>query len=42
MATTQLIVVLKLFPSGDFLGLLICCLQKCSDQGTLKIPFVCN
>ena len=32
--------VLKVFPKGDFLGLLICCSQKNSDQVTLKIPFV--
>ena len=32
--------VLKVFPKGDFLGLLICCSQKNSDQETLKIPFV--
>ena len=32
--------VLKVFPKGDFLGLLICCSQKNSDQLTLKIPFV--
>ena len=32
--------VLKVFPKGDFLGLLICCSQKKSDQVTLKIPFV--
>ena len=25
---------------GDFLGLLICCSQKISDQETLKIPLV--
>ena len=29
-----------MFPKGDFLGLLICCSQKNSDQETLKIPFV--
>ena len=32
--------VLKVFSKGDFLGLLICCSQKNSDQETLKIPFV--
>ena len=32
--------VLKVFPKGDFLGLLICCSQKNSDQVTLKIPLV--
>ena len=32
--------VLKVFPKGDFLGLLICCSQNNSDQETLKIPFV--
>ena len=32
--------VLKVFPKGDFLGLLICCSQTNSDQETLKIPFV--
>ena len=32
--------VLKVFPNGDFLGLLICFSQKNSDQETLKIPFV--
>ena len=32
--------VLEVFPKGDFLGLLICCSQKNSDQVTLKIPFV--
>ena len=32
--------VLKVFPKGDFLGLLICCSQKFSDQETLKIPFL--
>ena len=32
--------VLKVFPKGDFLGLLICCSQKNSDQVTLKIHFV--
>ena len=32
--------VLKVFPKGDFLGLLICCSQKNSDRETLKIPFV--
>ena len=32
--------VLKVFPKGDFLGLLICCSQNNSDQVTLKIPFV--
>ena len=32
--------VLKVFPKEDFLGLLICCSQKNSDQETLKIPFV--
>ena len=32
--------VLKVFPKWDFLGLLICCSQKKSDQETLKIPFV--
>ena len=32
--------VLKVFPKGDFLGLLICCSQKNSDQVTLKITFV--
>ena len=32
--------VLKVFSKWDFLGLLICCLQKNSDQETLKIPFV--
>ena len=32
--------VLKVFPKGGFLGLLICCSQKNSDQETLKIPFV--
>ena len=32
--------VLKVFPKGDFLGLLICCSQKKSDQETRKIPFV--
>ena len=32
--------VLKVFPKGDFLGLLICCSPKNSDQETLKIPFL--
>ena len=32
--------VLKVFPKWDFLGLLISCSPKNSDQETLKIPFV--
>ena len=32
--------VWEVFPKGDFLGLLICCSQKNSNQVTLKIPFV--